>query len=95
MSILSTRALNGSHVTSSEEGTMTGNTVDDRNPSSYSLDRFLSDMDRNHPPGYGQAQSPAESKRRIQQILRNFDANFPSTSDYRQPSDSPQPSSAS
>ncbi|KAL6795940.1 hypothetical protein GGI42DRAFT_331544 [Trichoderma sp. SZMC 28013] len=76
MSNLSTRAHHGSNVSSSENVTTTGNTVGDQGPSSYSLDRFLSDVDRNHPPGYEQAQNPAESKERIPEVLRGFDAKF-------------------
>ncbi|PNP51616.1 hypothetical protein THARTR1_07733 [Trichoderma harzianum] len=51
MSNLSTRAHNGTNLTSSEDVTTTGNTVGNQAPSSYGLDRFLSDVDRNHPPG--------------------------------------------
>ncbi|KAL7956919.1 hypothetical protein V8C34DRAFT_306223 [Trichoderma compactum] len=76
MSNLSTRAHHGSNVSSSEDVATTGNTVGDQGPSLYSLERFLSDVDRNHSPGYEQAQSPAEPKERIQEVLRDFDAKF-------------------
>ncbi|KAL5087442.1 hypothetical protein Trisim1_007840 [Trichoderma cf. simile WF8] len=88
MSNSSTRAYNGSNVSSSEDVATTGNTVGDQGPSSYSLDRFLSDVDRNHPPGYEQAQSPTEPKNRIQEVLRNLDAKFSSNSNPPQRSGS-------
>ncbi|KAL7792751.1 hypothetical protein V8C43DRAFT_305539 [Trichoderma afarasin] len=84
----STRAHNGSNISSSEDVTTTDSTVGGQKPSSYSIDRFLSNVDRNHPPGYEQAQSPAESKKRMQEVIRNFDAKFPPSSDSPQRSDS-------
>lgn len=56
--------------------------------SSYSLSRFLDDIDRNHPVGYGQAQSPAESEKRMQKLLHSFEAKFSSGSDAPHGSDS-------
>ncbi|KAK4077055.1 uncharacterized protein Triagg1_4022 [Trichoderma aggressivum f. europaeum] len=76
----STRAYNGSNVANNNDATTANKPLHGRE-SSYSLDRFLSDMDRSHPPGYGQAQSPSESKQRMQKILHSFEAKFASSSD--------------
>ncbi|KAL7906955.1 hypothetical protein GGI35DRAFT_457340 [Trichoderma velutinum] len=87
MSSSSTHVNNGSIVTNNEDAATTNDAVDDHD-SAYSLNRFLSDMDRNHPPGYGQAQSPAESETRMQKMLHSFDAKFPPSSDPPYRSDS-------
>ncbi|KAL6824502.1 hypothetical protein J3E69DRAFT_366967 [Trichoderma sp. SZMC 28015] len=76
----STRAYNGSNVASNGNATAVNETVYDHKPS-YSLSRFLSDMDQNHPPGYGQARSPAESEERMQELLRSIEAKFSTSTD--------------
>ncbi|KAL7792750.1 hypothetical protein V8C43DRAFT_305538 [Trichoderma afarasin] len=76
----STRAYNGSNVANNDDATAATEAVHDHE-SSYSLSRFLDDIDRNHPVGYGQAQSPAESEKRMQKLLHSFEAKFSSGSD--------------
>ncbi|KAL6795941.1 hypothetical protein GGI42DRAFT_362538 [Trichoderma sp. SZMC 28013] len=76
----STRAYNGSNAASNDNATTANKTVHDHE-SSYGLSRFLSDMDQSHPPGYRQAQSPAESKKRMQKLLHSIEAKFASSSD--------------
>ncbi|KAL6789825.1 hypothetical protein J3E68DRAFT_87732 [Trichoderma sp. SZMC 28012] len=83
----STRACNGSNVASNDDATAANETVHDHKPS-YSLSRFLSDMDQNHPPGYGQAQSPAESEKRMQKLLHSIEAKFSTSTDPPHRSDS-------
>ncbi|KAF3067535.1 hypothetical protein CFAM422_008383 [Trichoderma lentiforme] len=80
MTNLSTRASNGSNAASNDDTTAVNETVHDHKPS-YSLSRFLSDMDQNHPPGFGQAQSPAESEERMQELLRSIEAKFSPNTD--------------
>ncbi|KAL5087443.1 hypothetical protein Trisim1_007841 [Trichoderma cf. simile WF8] len=80
MSNSSTRAYNGSNAASNDNATTGKETVHDHKPS-YSLSRFLSDTNQNHPPGYGQAQSTVESEKRMQKLLHSFEAKFSSRSD--------------
>ncbi|KAL6693230.1 hypothetical protein J3F84DRAFT_350641 [Trichoderma pleuroticola] len=80
----STRAYNGSNV---NDDAAANEIVHDDEPS-YSLNRFLNDMDQSHPPGYGQALSPAEFEQRMQKMLHKFEAKFSSSSDAPHGSDS-------
>ncbi|QYT03802.1 hypothetical protein H0G86_010750 [Trichoderma simmonsii] len=88
MSGSSTRAYNGSNVASNDDATTADKTVHDHELS-YNLDRFLSDMDQNHPPGYGQPRSPAESEERMQKLLDSIEAKLPPSSDTPHPNDPP------
>ncbi|KAL6808272.1 hypothetical protein V8C40DRAFT_285745 [Trichoderma camerunense] len=71
----STRAYSGNNVASNDDATTANETVHDHKPS-YSLSRFLSDIDQNNPPGYRQAQSPTESEKRVQKLLHSIEAKF-------------------
>ncbi|KAM6476901.1 hypothetical protein HDV62DRAFT_395597 [Trichoderma sp. SZMC 28011] len=74
-------------IASNDDIVAANETVLDPKPS-YSLSRFLSDMDQNHPPGYGQARNPAESEERMQELLRSIEAKFSTSTDPPHRSDS-------
>ncbi|KAL7931696.1 hypothetical protein V8C35DRAFT_282355 [Trichoderma chlorosporum] len=77
----STRAYNGSIVSNETADKASGNRSPEDYDPSYNLSRFLADKDQNPPAGHATAQSPEEAEKRMQEVLRTFDAQFSSNSD--------------